>query len=50
MKILKDEICVKNNKKLIFRTWIAFDRSLEKYSKVSNAVEPHENLIISIKH
>ncbi|TRX51912.1 hypothetical protein FNH22_23435 [Fulvivirga sp. M361] len=50
MEILREEICVKNDKKLIFRTWIAFDRSLEKYMKVSNAVEPHENLIISIKH
>lgn len=50
MKILRDEICVKNKKKLIFRTWIAFDRSLEKYMKVSNTIEPHENLVISIKH
>ncbi|WP_299668873.1 hypothetical protein [uncultured Polaribacter sp.] len=50
MKILKEEICIKNNKKLIFRTWIAFDRNMEKYLKISDSVEPHKNLVISIKH
>lgn len=50
IKILKEEICVKRNKQLIFRTWGAFDRNLNDYLEVSNAVEPHRNLIISIKH
>ncbi len=50
MKILRDEVCVKLNKKLVFRTWLSFDRDLEKYLAVSDAVEPHENLIIGVKH
>ncbi|MDO7171601.1 hypothetical protein [Mariniflexile sp. AS56] len=49
MQILREEICVKRDKQLIFRTWNAFDRSMGPYMQVSNAVEPHQNLIISIK-
>ena len=50
IKILKEEICEKRNKRLIFRTWRAFDVNLENYLKVSDAIEPHPKLIISIKH
>ncbi|MBP0902987.1 hypothetical protein ACFSKN_13520 [Mariniflexile gromovii] len=50
INILKEEICVKRDKQLIFRTWGAFDVNLEAYLKVSDAVEPHKNLIISVKH
>ena len=50
MDILRDEICVKLNKKLIFRSWLSFDTNLETYLKVNNAIEPHINLIISVKH
>ncbi len=50
LEILRDEICVKRNKLLIFRTWVSFDRNLKDYMSVSNGVEPHENLIISVKH
>ena len=50
MNILREEICVKRNKQLIFRTWVAFDRNLKSYLEVSDAVEPHPNLIIGIKH
>jgi len=50
MNILRDEICVKLNKKLIFRTWWSFDTDVANYMKVSNGVEPHDNLTISIKH
>jgi len=50
MNILRDEICVKLNKKLIFRTWWSFDISTETYMKVNDAIEPHDNLTISIKH
>lgn len=49
MQILREEICVKRNKQLIFRTWNAFDRDMETYLKVNDAIEPHQNLIISIK-
>ncbi|MRX65338.1 hypothetical protein GJ691_14355 [Maribacter sp. RZ05] len=50
MQILKEEICEKRNKQLIFRTWGAFDVNLEDYLKVSDAIAPHKNLIISVKH
>lgn len=50
MKILKEEICEKRNKQLIFRTWIAFDKNIKDYLEVSDAIEPHDNLVISIKH
>ncbi len=50
MQLLREEVCVKLNKQLIFRTWRSFDSELDPYRKVSRAVEPHENLIISIKH
>ncbi|WP_372808953.1 hypothetical protein [Pontiella sp.] len=50
MNILRDEICVKRDKTLIFRTWRAFDNNEPRYQAVSDAVEPHPNLIISIKH
>ncbi|MCB4808914.1 hypothetical protein LG651_11690 [Tamlana sp. 62-3] len=50
INILKEEICEKRDKQLIFRTWGAFDVNLENYLKVSDAVTPHKNLIISVKH
>ncbi|WP_198680020.1 hypothetical protein [Aureibaculum luteum] len=49
MQILREEICVKRDKQLIFRTWNAFDRNMKPYMQVNDAVEPHQNLIISIK-
>ncbi|MDE3742078.1 hypothetical protein [Maribacter polysaccharolyticus] len=50
MQLLKEEICEKRDKQLIFRTWGAFDVNLEDYLKVSDAIAPHKNLIISVKH
>ncbi|MDO7135551.1 hypothetical protein [Algibacter lectus] len=50
MEILREEICVKRNKQLVFRTWIAFDKNIKDYLEVSDAIEPHDNLVISIKH
>ncbi len=50
LEILRDEICVKRGKLLIFRTWMSFDSNLNDYMAVNDNVEPHDNLIISIKH
>ncbi len=50
LNILRDEICVKRGKLLIFRTWASFDTKLEDYMKVSDSVEPHKNLVIAVKH
>ena len=50
VRILRDEICVKRRKRLVFRTWDSFDTKLEDYLKVSDAVEPHPNLAFAVKH
>jgi len=50
MNILRDEVCVKLGKKVVFRAWGSFDVTLANFLAVSGAVEPHTNLIWSIKH
>ena len=50
MNILRDEVCVKLNKKIYFRTWGSFDADLNTFLAVSNGVEPHPNLTWSVKH
>jgi hypothetical protein len=50
MNILRDEVCVNLNKKLVFRTWYSFDVNTNTFLAVSGAVAPHTNLIWSIKH
>ncbi|MFZ0035580.1 MAG: hypothetical protein WAK60_11420 [Sedimentisphaerales bacterium] len=50
MQLLREEICVKRNKQLIFRTWLSFDTDLKTYMAVSDAVQPHDKLTFSVKH
>ncbi|WP_186758602.1 hypothetical protein [Echinicola salinicaeni] len=52
LNILREEICVKRNKKLFYRTWDFgwFHTQPDVYLAITNQVEPHENLIFSIKH
>jgi len=53
LKLLRDEVCVKRGKMLFYRTWdfgINFHVNPEYYLKVTDAVEPHPNLVFSIKH
>ncbi|MDD4191360.1 MAG: hypothetical protein PHI28_08515 [Mangrovibacterium sp.] len=53
INILREEICVKRNKKLFYRTWdwgYNFHDNPEYYLAVTNAIEPHPNLIFSIKY
>jgi hypothetical protein len=52
INILREEICVKRNKKLFYRTWDfgEFHTNPAYYLKVTNAVEPHPLLYFSIKH
>ncbi len=50
IQILREEVCQKLNKKVFFRTWLSFDTNLTTYNQVSNAIEPHDNLIFSVKH
>lgn len=50
MNLLREEICVKHGKQLFFRTWLSFDTEVEAYEKVSESVEPHPLMTISVKH
>ena len=53
IKVLREEVCVKRNKKLFYRTWDFgnfFHVNPEVYLSITNNVEPHENLIFSVKH
>lgn len=52
LNILREEVCEKRNKKLIYRTWDFgyFHTQPDYYLNVTNAIDPHENLYFSIKH
>ncbi len=50
INLLREEICVKRNKKLIFRTWRSFDVDKNDYLKIDKAIELHDNLIFAVKH
>ncbi|NWJ52174.1 MAG: hypothetical protein HXX14_15065 [Bacteroidetes bacterium] len=53
INILRDEICVKRNKKLFYRTWDFGNRfhvNPSYYLAVTNAIETHPNLFFSIKY
>lgn len=50
MNLLREEVCEKLNKKVVFRTWWSFDTDAERYQYVSDHVEPHPNLVIAVKH
>jgi hypothetical protein len=53
IKLLREEVCVKRNKKLFYRTWDFgnfFHVNPEVYQSITNNVEPHENLVFSVKH
>jgi hypothetical protein len=52
LEILRDEICVKRNKTLLYRTWDfghMHDRA-DYYLAITNRIEPHPKLLFSIKH
>ena len=52
INILKEEICQKRGKKLFYRTWDFgfFHTNPEAFLKITDQVEPHENLVFSIKY
>ncbi|WP_207495741.1 hypothetical protein [Aridibaculum aurantiacum] len=52
LQLLRDEVCVKRNKKIFYRTW-SFGGMHEEpvyYLNVTKNVDPHPNLIFSVKH
>lgn len=52
LNILREEVCVKLNKKVFYRTWDFgwLHTNRERYLKITDAIEPHPNLIFSIKY
>ena len=53
LKILRDEVCEKRGRMVFYRTWDFgnnFHVNPAYYLKVTDAIEPHPNLIFSIKH
>jgi hypothetical protein len=50
MTLLREEVCVKHGRELFFRTWGSFDEDVDAYQRVSDAVEPHEKLVLCVKH
>ena len=52
LNLLRDEVCVKQNKTIIYRTWSigGFHNDPDYYLNVSNRIEPNKNLVFSIKH
>ena len=53
IKILREEVCVKRNKKLFYRTWDFgnfFHTNPDVYLKITDQIEPHKNLFFSIKY
>jgi hypothetical protein len=49
-QLLRQELCVRRGKQLIFRTWDSFDTDLADYMAVSDGIEPHPLLAFSVKH
>jgi len=52
INLLREEVCVKRNKTIFYRTWSfgGMHDSAGYYLAVTNKIEPHPNLIFSIKH
>lgn len=52
LKILREEVCVKRNKNLFYRTWVhdIFQYDPATYLAVTNEIEPHPNLVFAVKH
>lgn len=54
LNFLREQICVKHERRLIHRTWDTwpnrFHANRDFYLEVTDAIEPHPNLIFSIKH
>lgn len=52
IQLLRDEVCVKRNKMIFYRTWSfgGMHDDPKYYLDVTNQIVPHPNLIFSIKH
>lgn len=52
INLLREEVCVRLNKKIFYRTWDFgyFHTNPQYYLNVTNEIEPHPNLYMCIKH
>lgn len=52
INLLKEEVCIRQNKKIFYRTWDFgyFHTIPQYYLNVTNYIEPHPNLYFCIKH
>ncbi len=52
INLLREEVCVKRNKMVFYRTWSfgGMHDDPNYYLDVTNRIQPHPNLIFSIKH
>jgi hypothetical protein len=52
IQLLREEVCVKRNKLVFYRTWgwDGFLTDPKFYCRVTDGIAPHPNLIFSIKH
>ncbi|MDB6016663.1 MAG: hypothetical protein JWR19_1152 [Pedosphaera sp.] len=54
IRFLRNEVCARHDKFLMFRTWDIFPDKLharlDHYLEVTDQIKPHEKLIFSIKH
>lgn len=52
LRLLRGEVCVKHNKTIIYRTWSfgGMHDNPDYYLKVTDSIQPHKNLVFSIKH
>jgi hypothetical protein len=54
IQFLREEVCVRHDKLLMFRTWDIFSDKLharpDHYLEVTDLIEPHDKLLFSIKH
>ncbi|NWK55496.1 hypothetical protein HW115_07725 [Verrucomicrobiaceae bacterium N1E253] len=51
LQLLREEICVKHGKQLIYRTWMSgIDERAQPYVEATNRIEPHPGLYFVIKH
>jgi hypothetical protein len=53
LKLLREQVCVRRGRRIFYRTWDFgdnFHTNPAYYLQVTGQIEPHENLVFSIKH
>lgn len=51
INILREEVCQKRDKYLVYRTWLSgIDDNPDKYLGVTDSIEAHEKLVFCVKH